>query len=93
MSTNPPILRFLDSTHDVAAAEEAGAAAFRAGVPRDQVPTLCACAGTAGERTECDELVKSWCRGWDRTQLLQEVSERMFPISAALADHPPGLRA
>jgi len=84
MTTNPPNLRFIDSIHDLAGAEEAGAAAFRAGVPRDQAPTLCACAGAGVARTECDELAKSWCRGWDRTQLLQEVSERMFPASAAL---------
>ena len=84
MTTNPPNLRFLDSTHDLADAEETGAAAFRAGVPRDAAPSLCDCAAAGISRTECDELVKSWCRGWDRTQLLQQVSERMFPVSAAV---------
>ena len=85
MTTNPPNLRFLDSTHDLDAAEEAGAAAFRAGVPRDPVPPLCSCAAAGVSRPECEELVKSWCRGWDCTQLLQQVSERMFPVSAALS--------
>ena len=73
-----------DSPHDPSAAEEAGAAAYRAGMPRESVPSLCGCAdagGIAGH--ECLELVESWCRGWDRTQLLQEVSDRMFPASAA----------
>ena len=86
MTTNPPNLRFFEATHDLADAEEAGAAAFRAGVPRDQAPPLCACARAGIERPECGELVKSWRRGWDRTRLLQNVSERMFPASVGLSD-------
>jgi hypothetical protein len=84
MTTNPPILRFLDSPHDLAGAEEAGATAYRAGVPRDPVPSLCGCAAAGVSRPECGELVRSWCRGWEQTHLLQQVSERMFPVSAAL---------
>jgi len=70
--------------HLPSAAEEAGAAACRAGVARDAVPSLCSCAGAGRvDRTDCNDLVDSWTRGWDRSRLLQEVSERMFPGSAA----------
>ena len=65
-------------------AEEAGAAACRAGVPRDAVPFLCACdTFSSVHGTDCGELVQSWCRGWDLTHRLQAVTQRMFPGSAA----------
>jgi hypothetical protein len=69
--------------HFPSVAEEAGAAACRAGVPRDAVPSLCACESSGSVyEADCAELVESWRRGWDLTNRLQAVTQRMFPVSA-----------
>ena len=67
-------LQFLTS------AEEAGVAACRAGQPGDAAPFLHNLVSTVSERTRA-ELAHSWLQGWNRAQILQEVSERMFPAS------------
>jgi len=67
----------------IPSAEEAGAAACRAGVLRDAVPSSCSLehAGTGGEDGKVWE--ERWCLGWDRAKVLQEVSDRMFPGSVS----------
>jgi hypothetical protein len=82
--------------HLPSAAEEAGAAACRAGVPRNAVPSLCACESSGRVLgMDCRELVQSWCRGWDLTNRLQAVTQRMFPGSAlgpAMSEVEPAYR-
>ena len=70
------------SAHCPSAAEEEGAEACRAGVPRHAVPPLCPCNRSSSVGgSECEQLVLSWRRGWDVTARLQAVSERLFPAS------------
>ena len=66
-------------------AEEAGAAACRAGVPREAVSSLCECEGSSSVHgMDCGKFMQSWCRGWDLTHRLQAVTQRMFPGSAEM---------
>ena len=68
--------------HCLSVAEEEGAEACRAGVPRHAVPPLCACNKSSNVGGgECEQLVLSWRRGWDVTARLRAVSERLFPAS------------
>ena len=64
----------------VSRAEEAGAAACRAGLPRDAVPYAFADASTDDA---CEELARSWLWGWRCADVLGTVSERMFPATFA----------
>jgi hypothetical protein len=66
----------------LSSAEEAGVAACRAGQPEDATPFLRNLVSTVSERNRA-ELAHSWLRGWNHAQILQEVSERMFPASFA----------
>jgi hypothetical protein len=63
-------------------AEEAGAAACRAGLPRDAVPRTFGDAST-GPLSEqaCQELARRWLWGWKCARVLRDVSERMFPAT------------
>ncbi len=66
----------------VSLAEEAGAAACRAGLPREAVPCTFGDAGTdALSDDTCEELARSWLWGWRCADVLSTVSERMFPAS------------
>jgi hypothetical protein len=68
--------------HCPSVAEEEGAEACRAGVPRNAVPTLCPCNRSSSVGGgECEQLVLSWRRGWDVTARLRAVSEQLFPAS------------
>ena len=73
---------FKSEHHCPSVAEEEGAEACRAGVPRHAVPHLCPCNRSSSVGgSECEQLVLSWRRGWDVTARLQAVSERLFPAS------------